>query len=181
MPGMDRKEITDAHSGQRPNSISDQPGSEKSGRFGRFVHSVAGRDGNPFNPLLAVLQTQRWSVLLMCLLAYNPISARAEPSTGQQASWAGESGYASYYGRAHQGRRTAFGARFDQGKLTAAHPWLPFGSQVLVTVAGTGRSVIVTITDRLYSNRRVIDLSLAAARSLGIVGRGVAMVSLAPG
>jgi hypothetical protein len=176
MPDMDRKEITDAHHGQRWDSISRHPTREESSRFGRFVRSVSGNDGSSFKPLLAVLQKWRWSVLLMALLACDPIGARAE----QQANWAGESGYASYYGRAHQGRRTAFGARFDQGKLTAAHPWLPFGSHVRVTVAGTGRSVIVTITDRLYSDHRVIDLSLAAARSLGIVAQGVAMVSLAP-
>jgi hypothetical protein len=94
--------------------------------------------------------------------------------------WAEESGAASFYGRAHQGRRTASGARFDENELTAAHPWLPFGTKVLVTVQGTGRAVIVTITDRLYSRRRVIDLSTAAARVLGIIRQGVATVSLGP-
>jgi hypothetical protein len=178
---MDRKATTDAHRGQRPDSISDHSTSENPSRFDRFAPGVADNDGNSFKSLLAVLQRPCWSVLLIGLLACNPISVRAEPSAESQAHWVGESGYASYYGRAHQGRRTAFGARFDQNKLTAAHPWLPFGSHVIVTLAGTGRSVVVTITDRLYSDRRVIDLSLAAARSLGIVAQGVAKVSLAPG
>ena len=65
--------------------------------------------------------------------------------------------------------------------LTAAHPWLPFGTKVLVTVVSTGKSVIVTITDRLYSKRRVIDLSTAAAQILGMMRAGIIRVSLSPG
>ena len=71
------------------------------------------------------------------------------------------------------------GGRFNQMALTAAHPWLPLGTKVLVTVEETGRAVVVTITDRLPSGRRVIDVSLAAARVLGFVGQGLAEVSLA--
>ena len=99
---------------------------------------------------------------------------------GDAVSWLGESGTASYYGPAYNGKRAANGARFDQMALTAAHPWLPFGTKVRVVLAGTDRSVIVTITDRLYSQRRVVDLSVAAARQLGIIRRGVAQVSLHP-
>jgi rare lipoprotein A len=95
--------------------------------------------------------------------------------------WVSETGVASYYGHAHQGRRTADGSRFDPNELTAAHPWLPFGTRVSVTLRDTGRSVVVTITDRLYSARRVIDLSMAAARLLGMVHQGVGTVSLSPG
>ena len=65
--------------------------------------------------------------------------------------------------------------------LTAAHRWLPFGTKVRVTLAATGKAVIVTITDRLYSKRRVIDLSTAAAATLGILHAGIAQVSLSPG
>ena len=104
---------------------------------------------------------------------------RAEPAAPQP--WVGETGVASYYGRAHQGRRTASGGGFDQKALTAAHPWLPFGTKVRVTLRDTGRSVVVVITDRLYSARRVIDLSVAAAQLLGIVPQGLATVSLTPG
>src|SRR5271163_585663 len=98
----------------------------------------------------------------------------AQPASQQSAIWPGETGLASFYGSRHQGRRTASGGRFDQKALTAAHPWLPFGTKVLVTVEATGRSVVVTITDRLPSRRRVIDLSVAAARLLGIVRQGLA-------
>jgi rare lipoprotein A len=108
-------------------------------------------------------------------------SAKAgQPESQQSAIWPGETGLASFYGARHQGRRTASGGRFDQKALTAAHPWLPFGTKVRVTVAATGRSVVVTITDRLPSRRRVIDLSLGAARLLGIVRSGLAEVSLTP-
>jgi rare lipoprotein A len=92
----------------------------------------------------------------------------------------GELGTASFYGSWHQGKRTAFGTRFDQWKLTAAHPWLPFGTKVRVTDVDSGKSVIVTITDRLYSDRCIIDLSTAAARALGMMRVGLTKVSLEP-
>jgi len=94
--------------------------------------------------------------------------------------WAGERGTASYYGPTQDGRLSASGVRFDQRLLTAAHPWLPFGTRIRVTLGETGRSVIVTITDRLYSTRRIVDLSLAAARELGMIRSGIAEVSLDP-
>jgi rare lipoprotein A len=95
----------------------------------------------------------------------------------KQTDWE-QTGVASYYGRAHNGRRTASGERFDQEEMTAAHPSLPFGTRLKVMAVSTGREVVVTITDRLPSRRRVIDLSLAAARSLGIVRQGTANVML---
>ena len=89
-----------------------------------------------------------------------------------------DSGTASYYGKAHNGRRTASGERFNMEAMTAAHPWLPFGTKVRVTVQGTDRSIVVTITDRLPSHRRIIDLSQGAARELGIIQQGLAEVVL---
>ncbi len=115
---------------------------------------------------------------MFALLHTGAHAQRAEVTTPD--GWVSETGTASYYGRAHQGRRTAAGTRFDPNELTAAHPWLPFGTKVYVTLQDTGRSVVVTITDRLYSARRVIDLSMAAARLLGMVHRGVGTVSLSP-
>lgn len=91
-----------------------------------------------------------------------------------------QTGTASYYGKAHQGWRTASGQRFDDRLFTAAHPWLPLGTKVRVTLLGTGRSVVVRINDRMPARRRMIDLSLAAARELGMVRRGVARVRLSP-
>ncbi len=114
-----------------------------------------------------------------CLAGTPGVASAAPHSPLKGAQWLPEKGVASYYGPRHQGRRTASGGRFEQGALTAAHPWLPFGTKVRVTAAN-GRSVVVTITDRLPSRRRVIDLSLGAARVLGIVSQGLAAVSLTP-
>jgi len=88
-------------------------------------------------------------------------------------------GTASWYGRWHHGRETASGEAFDMYRLTAAHRTLPLGSRVLVTAVESGRSVVVTITDRgPYVQGRIIDLSYAAARRLAAVERGVIPVSL---
>ncbi|MDE2334546.1 MAG: septal ring lytic transglycosylase RlpA family protein [Rhodospirillales bacterium] len=90
-----------------------------------------------------------------------------------------QTGLASWYGGpGWQGRRTAAGTRFNQDELTAAHATLPLGSRVLVTVPETGRSVVVTITDRPGTRSRIIDLSRAAAAKLGILRQGVARVEL---
>jgi rare lipoprotein A len=107
-------------------------------------------------------------------------SARAQQNP-DGSDFQGQHGVASFYGNANQGKRTASGRRFDEKEMTAAHPWLPFGTKVLVTVQSTGRAVLVTITDRLPTRRRIIDLSREAAARLGIIRQGVAMVTLTPG
>ncbi len=114
--------------------------------------------------------------------APGPPSA-ASPGTGPQPSPApapgprAEEGLASFYGRRHQGRRTASGERYDPGALTCAHRSQPFGARLQVTDLETGRKVVVTVNDRgPFVRGRVIDLSLAAARELGMVERGVARV-----
>lgn len=88
-------------------------------------------------------------------------------------------GVASWYGDHWQGRVMASGKPFDDGKLTAAHRTLPLNTQVRVTNLKTGRSVNVTITDRgPYVNGRVIDLSKAAAKKLGMVKKGLVPVEI---
>jgi rare lipoprotein A len=89
-----------------------------------------------------------------------------------------QTGIASWYGSAWRGRRTANGTRFNPEAMTAASHTLPLGTRVLVTLEGTARSVLVTITDRQGAARRIIDLSKAAARKLGLLGRGTARVVL---
>ncbi|WP_128934021.1 septal ring lytic transglycosylase RlpA family protein [Bradyrhizobium zhanjiangense] len=85
------------------------------------------------------------------------------------------SGKASYY--SYTKRKTASGATFDRDSLTAAHRNLPFGTHVRVTEIMSSKSVVVRITDRgPWVRGRVIDLSLGAARSLGITDRGIAQV-----
>jgi rare lipoprotein A len=90
-----------------------------------------------------------------------------------------ETGRASWYGRAHQGRLTASGERFDMHDLTAAHPTLPFGTRVRVVNLDNDRQVEVRVNDRGPSiPGRIIDLSYAAARVLGAVGAGIIPVRL---
>jgi rare lipoprotein A (peptidoglycan hydrolase) len=85
------------------------------------------------------------------------------------------SGKASYY--SYSAGKTASGSSFDRNLPTAAHRSLPFGTRVRVTDLATSKSVIVCITDRGPTVRgRVLDLSLSAARSLGITDRGVVQV-----
>lgn len=91
-----------------------------------------------------------------------------------------ENGTASWYGGRHVGRTTSSGEVFRGTELTAAHPYLPLGSTVRVTVADTGSSVVVRINDRQpASTRRVIDLSREAASRLGMLSRGTARVTIA--
>lgn len=88
-------------------------------------------------------------------------------------------GVASYYGYDGSGNRTASGQRFNPERLTAAHRHLPFGTRVRVTNTRNGRSVVVRINDRgPFIRGRVIDLSVAAARVLGMMGSGVAPVRI---
>lgn len=95
-------------------------------------------------------------------------SSAAEART-HSAGFSG--GLASWYGPGFSGHRTASGERFNTGALTAAHRFLPFGSRVRVTSRRTGRSVVVRINDRgPYVGGRVIDLSPAASRALGMNG-----------
>ncbi|MCT2399837.1 septal ring lytic transglycosylase RlpA family protein [Novosphingobium mangrovi (ex Huang et al. 2023)] len=89
-------------------------------------------------------------------------------------------GIASYYGNEFAGSRTASGERFDPSALTAAHRTLPFGSRVQVTNEATGDSVIVTINDRgPFHGKRLIDLSEAAAKEIGLARAGHGRVQLA--
>ena len=107
------------------------------------------------------------------------LAAFVSPAHAQLAPNWEESGQASWYGPGFVGKRTSSGQVFDPRALTAAHDTLPLGTRVLVTTQETGRSVVVTITDRLPPKRlRVIDVSRAAATKLGLIGTGVGMVTL---
>lgn len=99
-------------------------------------------------------------------------NTRASLVTGAAGSGSGGfSGKASYYG--HAGR-TATGARFNPHGLTAAHRSLPFGTRLRVSDPKSGRSVVVTVNDRgPFTGGRVLDLSLGAAKVLGMTQRGV--------
>lgn len=87
------------------------------------------------------------------------------------------SGNVSWYGMPFHGRKTASGMIFDMNKRTAAHKTLPFYTRVLVENPKTGKTVLVSVTDRgPFVKTRVMDLSREAARQLGILLGGIAWV-----
>jgi len=139
------------------------------------------------DPAIDALQvTNHLRRLLGNAPALTEITGQPQPQIIQQATQVvaqavkvGSRGMASWYGPGFHGRRTANGERFNQNALTAAHRSLPFGTKVRVTNTRTGRSVVVRITDRgPFTGGRVIDLSAAAARIVGVMQSGVAPVSL---
>ena len=93
---------------------------------------------------------------------------------------AGPRGAASWYGPGFHGRKTASGERFNADAYTAAHKTLPFGTRVTVKNEKTGRAVVVRINDRgPYAHGRIIDLSQASARAIGLGGVGRVTLSSA--
>jgi rare lipoprotein A len=116
-------------------------------------------------PILNAVKT----VAIILLLAGAAV-ALAEPDLEGLASW---------YGGKFHGRLTSSGEVFNTNEMTAAHRTLPFGTIVKVINLDNGRSAIVKINDRgPFVEGRIIDLSRAAAEEIGMVGQGVARVSL---
>ena len=108
-----------------------------------------------------------------------PLPLPPEEKPVRDVAFKKQTGLASWYGDHWRGRTTASGKAFDDSELTAAHRTLPLNSRVRVTNLRTGRSVEVTITDRgPYTHGRVIDLSQAAAKKLGMVKRGLVPVRI---
>lgn len=111
-------------------------------------------------------------------------SAPGEAQRGEGEARPGEGvfqrGKAAWYGDRYHGRKTASGERFDMNDLTAAHRTLPFGTVVQVKNLANDRAVNVRINDRGPFGRkeRIIDVSKAAARELGMLGSGVVPVEL---
>ncbi len=88
-------------------------------------------------------------------------------------------GYASWYGEAFHGRRTASGEIYDMNGLSCAHRTLPFGTVLVVTNISNGRSVTVRVNDRgPFVSGRIADLSRGAASRLDMVESGIALVEL---
>lgn len=104
--------------------------------------------------------------------------ARWLPTDSPQALWrTWQRGLASWYGQGFHNRRTASGERFDANGFTAAHRSLPFGTKLTVRNPSNNRTVVVRINDRgPHVGNRSLDLSRAAAKTLGILHRGTAPV-----
>jgi len=95
------------------------------------------------------------------------------------AAQASEEGVANFYSDKFQGKKTSSGEVYDKDGLTASHKKLPYGTKVKVTNVENGKSVVVTINDRMKtSNPAVIDLTRRAAEELGFAKAGKAKVKL---
>ena len=89
------------------------------------------------------------------------------------------SGKASYYGNKFHGRRTSDGSVYHRDSLTCAHRTLPFGTLLKVRNVKNGREVIVKVNDRgPFVRGRLVDLSYAAAKEIGMIAAGVARVEV---
>ena len=129
--------------------------------------------------------------LLRCLLVASLLTSCTRQHVSLPASTPSvpglriQYGLASWYGRERQGQRTASGELYDDAQLTAAHRTAPLGTYAVVTNLDNGRTVRVRINDRGPAIvERMLDLSYAAARQLGMVRVGVIRVKvefLAPG
>jgi peptidoglycan lytic transglycosylase len=116
-------------------------------------------------------------VVGLCGLLLTPIPSVAHGGPVK----ATQVGFASWYGKYHQGRTTASGERFSRNQLTAAHRSLPLGTKVQVTNLRTQQQVVVKINDRgPYGGgkRRIIDLSEAAAKRVGLLEHGTERVEV---
>jgi rare lipoprotein A len=89
-----------------------------------------------------------------------------------------QKGIASYYGNSMHGRRTYSGEKYNKDSLTAAHRTLPMGTKVKVTNLKNDSIVVVKINDRMGNSKRVIDLSMAAAKQLNFIRSGLTTVTL---
>lgn len=88
-----------------------------------------------------------------------------------------EIGSASYYSNRLHGRKTASGEPYNKDLKTCAHPIYPFGTKLNVINPDNGRRVIVKVNDRgPFRSDRIIDVSLVAAKEIGLIGKGVGTV-----
>ncbi|MRR33282.1 septal ring lytic transglycosylase RlpA family protein [bacterium] len=105
----------------------------------------------------------------------NKVNNRQDLSPSVQT--VGKKGFATYYAKKYDGKRTASGSRYCPRKLTAAHQSLPLGTKVKVVNLANRNEVHVTINDRCRKRSYpFIDLSRAAAKQLGFLGKGTAKV-----
>lgn len=142
--------------------------------------------------MVSVTRKGRLAIMLIFCQAFFQIQTlslqaeeiAAKATTEKAASAAakadeGVTGTASYYAKRYNGRRMTSGQRYNPQKLTAAHPTLPLGTKVKVVNLANNQEVTVTITDRCRKRvSHFIDLSRAAARKLGFLGKGVIEVRI---
>jgi len=131
-----------------------------------------------FRVSAAVALGVAFAALAACSRHPDPKSYRFPPPEAPAVGTTAE-GIASWYGPEYHGRQTASGERFDQDALTAAHPYWAFGTRVKVTLVSTGKSAVVRINDRFPAYKgRLIDVSRATAKAIGLIGPGTGQVRL---
>lgn len=116
------------------------------------------------------------------------VVARAPVPVGEVAAAAPELvatapakiGTASWYRVGRGLHRTCSGEMLDNNALTAASPTLPMGTTVRVTRADGSASVVLIVNDRMPRGHRILDVTEVAARDLGLLGSGLATVSVTP-
>ncbi|MGN1354033.1 MAG: septal ring lytic transglycosylase RlpA family protein [Alloprevotella sp.] len=107
--------------------------------------------------------------LFTALVSLNFVPASAQTQTG----------IASYYGNQFHGRRTSSGEIYHRDSLTCAHRTLPFGTLLKVRNTKNGREVVVKVTDRgPFRRGGIVDLSMAAAKEIGMVSSGIVRVEV---
>jgi rare lipoprotein A len=162
-----------------------------------WEHKAKSRNQMTFHNWLMTYQTLTGLTALVATLALSTAatatpsvnSTQSDVSTCQGSVCASASkqliaqsvGQASFYGNqpGEGGPLTANGERYNPGGLTAAHRTLPFGTKVRVTSPNTGKSVVVRINDRgPFIGGRIIDLSVGAARAIGLTSSGVGTVRM---
>jgi rare lipoprotein A len=104
--------------------------------------------------------------------------ASIERHTKQSAKHEVERGEAAFYSDSLQGHKTACGGTYSPSEMTAAHPTLKCGTKLRVTNLRNGKTVRVTVNDRLPSHKRVVDVSYAAAQALDFVKQGTTLVKV---
>ena len=119
------------------------------------------------------------TLIFILFTFYTTVSGEPLKTEKKPADCTTITGKATYYANKFHGRKTSNGERFSNDKLTAAHLKLPFGTLVTVTNLDNGISVEVRINDRgPHSKYFIIDISQAAAKQIGIYGKGVGNVEL---
>ena len=105
------------------------------------------------------------------------LTSHLSPLTSMINAQGVQTGKASFYAKKFSGRKTASGERLHHDSLTCAHRTYPFGTLLKVTNPANGKNVIVRVTDRgPYVRGRIIDLSVRAAKEIGIIAQGIATV-----
>ena len=127
---------------------------------------------------------KKFCLLFVLILSVSILSVSAQQDSTKSTKKSSvkskiQYGLASFYSNKFNGRKTANGEIFSNQKLTAAHNTLPLGTYVRVTNLRNKRSVIVKVNDRLHhKNKRIIDLSRAAATKLGFIKSGLTRVKV---